>query len=152
MASIERTLEYMLENITVLGSKLGTVLFQLPPSMKVNLERLRAFLELLPAELAAAFEFRHPSWFDDEVYTALHDHNAALVIADSDDPTKTPPFVRTADWGYLRLRRPGYDAAALQTWAERLADPAWSRAFVYFKHEDAGAGPKLAEELRRLAG
>ena len=143
-------LEYLLDNVSVLRDKLGTVLFQLPPYMKKDLDRLQSFLDRLPNGLSAAFEFRNVSWYDDEIFSALGSANAALVIADTGDDDKDPPFVRTADWGYLRLRRTTYGDNGLATWAKRLADPAWSQAFVYFKHEDEGAGPRLASRLREL--
>ena len=143
-------LSYLLENVAVLGDKLGVLLFQLPPYMKKDLERLQTFLALLPSTPRVAFEFRHASWFDDEIFAALRTRNAALVVADTGDKEKDPPFVRTAGWGYLRLRRASYSGGGLQTWAKRLADPAWSEAFVYFKHEDEGAGPRLASRLKEL--
>ena len=105
----------------------------------------------LPAGCPAAFEFRHVSWFDDEVYTALRDRGACLCIAESGDDIDTP-FVATGDWGYLRLRREDYDDAMLERWAARLRDASWSRAFVFFKHEDAGAGPRLAARFREIFG
>ncbi len=143
-------LQYLLDNLSVLGDKLGTVLFQLPPYLKKDLGRLQGFLELLPDDLCAAFEFRNVSWYDDEVFSALSSSNAALVLADTGNEDKDPPFVRTADWGYLRLRRTSYGDEGLATWAARLADPAWTRAFVYFKHEDEGTGPELANRLKEL--
>ena len=146
----ESPLRYLLENVEALGDKLGTLLFQLPPNMKLNLERLESFLAYLPDGLHAAFEFRNESWFDDTVYEALRRHNAALVLADTDDEERNPPFVRTADWGYLRLRRTSYDDGMLQRWAERLSEPGWKEAFVYFKHEDAGAGPAMAARLEEM--
>ena len=146
----ESPLRYLLENVEVLGDKLGALLFQLPPNMKLNLERLESFLAYLPEGLPAAFEFRNESWFDDSVFEALEHHNAALVLADTDIEERNPPFVRTADWGYLRLRRTSYDDGMLQQWAERLSEPAWGQAFVYFKHEDAGAGPAMAARLEEL--
>ncbi len=146
----ESPLRYLLENVEALGDKLGALLFQLPPNMKLNLERLESFLGYLPEGLHAAFEFRNESWFDDNVFEALQRHNAALVLADTDTEERNPPFVRTADWGYLRLRRTSYDDGMLQQWAARLSEPAWKQAFVYFKHEDAGAGPAMAARLEKL--
>jgi uncharacterized protein YecE (DUF72 family) len=91
-------------------------------------------------------EFRHPSWFDDQVFGLLRDHQAALCVADAADDMEVP-FVATADWGYLRLRRPDYDDAALTAWAARMEAQAWRDCFVFFKHEDAGKGPQLASRL-----
>lgn len=126
-----------------LGSRLGPLLFQLPPYLKCDLAVFDAFLDLLPPRLTAAFEFRHPSWFDEPVYERLRARNLALCIADSGD--RHTPVVATADYGYLRLRDEGYDEAALAEWAQRVRSvSAWSRSFVYFKHEDEGRGPEFA--------
>src|SRR5438552_9546321 len=84
-----------------LGPRLAPVLYQLPPNLKADIALLRDFLNQLPRDLRAAFEFRHASWFGDQTYTALHDARAALCVAESDD-LATPP-VRTADFGYVRL-------------------------------------------------
>jgi uncharacterized protein YecE (DUF72 family) len=133
-----------------LGDKLGPALFQLPPFMKKDLPRLTDFLVQLPAGARTAFEFRHASWFSDDVYQALREHGAALCLAEADE--LATPIVATAGWGYLRLRRTEYDEAGLATWVGRLRDlsAGWSEAFVYFKHEDAGKGPALAARLRDL--
>jgi uncharacterized protein YecE (DUF72 family) len=134
-----------------LGGALGAHLFQLPPFLRKDTPKLRDFLAHLPPGCPAAFEFRHVSWFDDEVFAALREVGAALCIAESGEAIDTP-FVPTAEWGYLRLRREDYDDAALESWAARLREAPWSQAFVFFKHEDAGAGPKLAARFRELFG
>jgi uncharacterized protein YecE (DUF72 family) len=133
-----------------LGAALGPVLWQLPPSMKKDLPRLRDFLALLPRGGRAALEFRHASWHDDEVLAALSDAGAALCIAD-DDERSTPPAA-TARFGYLRLRRPDYDDRALARWAELVQGQAWEDAFVYFKHEDEARGPAYALRFGALLG
>lgn len=137
-----------------LGSRLGPLLFQLPPNQKQDLERLCGFLALLPQGTRAAFEFRHESWFAPEVYAALRAWSAALVVSDTDDtPPEGPPLVAACDFGYLRLRRSHYDEAALGTWAQRVKAQPWSEAYVFFKHEDEGRGPQLAARfLELLAG
>jgi len=146
---------YFMKTANVLGSKLGPTLFQLPPNLKKDLPRLTEFLTHIPETWRAAFEFRHASWFDDDVFAALKAHNAALVIADTDpeegeaEPLKVPT-VATADWGYLRLRRAGYQKADLQQWAKSVQAQPWKDAFVFFKHEDEGAGPKLVEAFTAL--
>lgn len=142
-------LSYLLNTASALGRKLGPLLFQLPPTMKKDVERLRAFLALVPPAWRAALEVRHASWCDDEVYDALRAHNAALCVADTDEVEETP-VVPTANWGYLRLRRETYDDAALAAWAARVTGQGWKDAFVFFKHEDAGAGPQLAKRFREL--
>jgi uncharacterized protein YecE (DUF72 family) len=129
-----------------LGTRLGPLLFQLPPYLRADLPRLTDFLAGLPPGLEPAFEFRHASWFSDETYAALTKHRAALCIADAED--LVTPFVPTAPFGYLRLRRQGYTARDLDAWAERIrATRKWRRAYVYFKHEDSGRGPTLARQL-----
>lgn len=132
-----------------LGPKLGPVLFQLPPSMKVDLPRLRDFLALLPRGARAAFEFREPSWYGGGVLAALADAGAALCVADTDEGET--PLAPTAGFGYLRLRRTDYDDAALARWAARVAAQPWSEAFVFFKHEDEARGPALALRMERLS-
>jgi uncharacterized protein YecE (DUF72 family) len=146
---------YFLKNANVLGPKLGPTLFQLPPNLKKDLPRLADFLTLIPRTWRAALEFRHASWLDDEVFETLRRHNAALVIADTEpeegeaEPLAIPT-VATADWGYLRLRRPAYAKEDLRRWAATVGAQPWREAFVFFKHEEAGAGPKIAAEFTAL--
>ncbi len=142
--------EYLLETLSTLGERLGTVLFQLPPNMKADVERLAAFLGFVPPGAPAAFEFRHDSWKDEAVHGVLRDRNLALVCADTEDREEDEAIVGTADWGYLRLRRPDYDDADLARWAEHVRGQDWERAFVFFKHEDEGAGPKMAERFGEI--
>jgi len=131
------------------AGRLGPILFQLPPFLKCNAARLEAFLRELPQEVRAAFEFRHESWFCDEIFDLLRKANAALCEAESEN-IKTPP-VQTADFAYLRLRREDYSPAARKQIAQRVAEvAAVGDAFVYFKHEDTPEGALYAEEL--LAG
>jgi len=140
---------HLLEAAGVLSEHQGPVLFQLPPNSKIDLPRLRAFLALLPSQLNAAFEFRHPSWFDEEVFGLLRDHRAALCIADAEDDLEVH-FAVTADWGYLRLRRSDYSDAQLKTWVKRVRKQNWQSAFVFFRHEDEGNGPRLAQRFMEL--
>jgi uncharacterized protein YecE (DUF72 family) len=132
----------------VLGPKRGPLLFQLPPFFKKDLPRLADFLGLLPREQPVAFEFRNPSWQDDAVYAALRAHGAMLCIADTD--TGETPVVATAACGYLRLRRVQYDDRDLAAWAERIAAQPWTRAYVYFKHEDDALGTRFARRFIEL--
>lgn len=134
-----------------LKERLGPLLFQLPPTLKKDTPRLRAFLALLPLERRVAFEFRQPSWFDDEVFGLLRAHGAALCLADADDDLVVP-VVATAAWGCLRLRRPDYDETALKAWVKCVLKQDWRDAFVFFKHEDEGRGPQLAQRFLELAG
>jgi uncharacterized protein YecE (DUF72 family) len=133
-----------------LKGRLGPMFFQLPPNFKKDVTRLRAFLGLMPSRRRVALEFRHDSWFDEEVFTLLRQQRVALCIADAEGDLEVP-FVATAAWGYLRLRRPDYSTAALKAWAKRLRQQDWQDAFVFFKHEEEGQGAKLAQQFLKLA-
>jgi uncharacterized protein YecE (DUF72 family) len=139
---------YFLQVATTLGDRLGPILFQLPPNLKKDLARLAEFLAQLPRSFRAAFEFRHESWFDEEVFSALADAGAALCWAE--DEELATPNQSTAGWGYLRLRRQDYGEAEVAAWADRIRAQTWSDAYVFFKHEDAGTGPRLAGRLREI--
>jgi uncharacterized protein YecE (DUF72 family) len=138
-----------LETASVLGPKLGALLFQLPPNLKKDLELFDAFLDTFPPRVCAAFEFRHASWLDEEVYARLRTRNLALCVADS-EKLSTPVEV-TADYGYFRLRDEGYGPADIERWAgaiqERTAH--CGDVYVYFKHEESGKGPDFARTLMR---
>ncbi len=127
-----------------LGEKMGPLLFQLPPSMKKDASRLDAFLALLPPSVRVTFEFRHASWFDDEVYETLRKHRATLCAAEGEELVS--PVVPTADWGYLRLRRADYTDDSIAAWAKTIRAQPWSDAFAFFKH-DGGAAPGFAAKL-----
>jgi uncharacterized protein YecE (DUF72 family) len=133
---------------TELDTQLGPVLFQLPPNFKQDLSRLKDFLGLLPKGIRVAFEFRHPSWFHDDVYQVLSSSKVALCIAE--DEALATPFVATAAFGYVRLRRVGYELPELAVWARKVIDAPWDEAFVFFKHEDEAHGPKLAGRFAAL--
>jgi uncharacterized protein YecE (DUF72 family) len=139
----------LLEAAGGLSERQGPILFQLPPTAKKDVPRLRAFLTLLPPHCCPAFEFRHPSWFDDEIFQLLRGHGAALCVTDGEGDLEVP-FTATADWGYLRLRRANYSDAELKAWAKRVQKQNWRTAFVFFKHEDEGKGPRLAQRLFEL--
>jgi uncharacterized protein YecE (DUF72 family) len=130
-----------------LGDKLGALLFQLPPNLKKDRALFDAFLEELPPRLCAAFEFRHPSWFDDEIFARLATRNLALCVADSEK--LSAPVKVTADYAYFRLRDEGYGAADIARWAEIIKRETAScrDVFVYFKHEEEGKGPEFAQML-----
>jgi len=143
--------EYLFRVTALLEAKTGAILFQLPPNLKKDLARLQNFLSLLPKDRAVAFEFRHPSWFDDEVFACLRKYNCALCMADMDESDNLT-LVPTAAWGYVRLRRAEYSRSDLSNWKERILSQPWDHAYVFFKHEDEGMGPKLAAEFLELAG
>jgi uncharacterized protein YecE (DUF72 family) len=166
LKDVASEVQYLFETISVLGPKLGPVFFQLPPFSRKDTDRLRSFLETLPKDRPIAFEFRHASWFDDEIYTALRAHNVALCLADVEEqeedkeeekeeakkersapPRAEPNIITTADWGYLRLRRCDYTDADLHDWIARIRAEPWKQAYVFFKHEDEATGPALAKRF-----
>jgi uncharacterized protein YecE (DUF72 family) len=140
---------YFLETAAVLGDRLGVLLFQLPPNLKKDLPRLETFLELLPEGTPAAFEFRHESWREDDVVACLDARDFAIVASDTDE--EEAGFTGSAGWGYLRLRRTAYGPDGLAEWMDKVKARSWKEAFVFFKHEDEGAGPRLAAEFLSLA-
>lgn len=146
----EETLQAFCRTAGALGPKLGVLLFQLAPNFKKNTEVLKVFLESLPAGTRAAFEFRHPSWFEPEVFDALRQRNVALCIADS-EKLSTPVEV-TADYGYFRLRDEGYQQADIVKWAAAVKALPPNDAFVYFKHEEQGLGPDFARRFIEALG
>jgi uncharacterized protein YecE (DUF72 family) len=142
----EDLLDAFCRTARTLGPKLGVLLFQLPPAFRKDVEVLRQFVDSIPAGTRAAFEFRHASWFDDEVYRVLRARNLALCVADSE--TLHTPVETTADYAYFRLRDEGYQQADLERWAQTidgLHDV--GDAFVYFKHEEQGRGTEFAQRL-----
>src|SRR2546427_9116498 len=137
-----------LRRAEALGSKLGVLLFQLPPYLKKDLPRLREFLGVLPTGKRIAFEFRHASWQDQEVYDLLRSRAAILCVTDTDEGDT--PFVATADCGYVRLRRTHYDDDDLRAWTARIAAVPLARTYVYFMHEDDALGSRFAQRLNEL--
>ena len=135
-----------------LGPKLGALLFQLPPNFKKDLAVFDPFLADLPPKVCAAFEFRHPSWFDDEVFARLSARNLALCVSDSEK--LSAPVKVTADYAYFRLRDEGYTPDHIARWADTIAKEtsACKDVFVYFKHEEEGKGPEFAQLLMRQIG
>ena len=144
------TLHYFCDSARGLGPCLGPLLFQLPPNLKCDLDRLDAFLKLLPADMRAAFEFRHDSWLTEAVYDQLRAHGAAVCIADAAE-RHTPPLA-TARYGYFRLRDEGYQRDDLARWADTVAAHGddWDVVWVFFKHEEEGKGPEFARAFREL--
>lgn len=152
LKNIDDSLRFFLETVRKLNAKLGPILFQLPPNFKKDLARLSDLLTQFPADVRAACEFRHASWWSDDVYGLLRSTNTALCVADTEEGTT--PFEATADFGYVRLRDEGYTEESLREWVKKVQalGSAWSDAFVFFKHEEKGMGPKLAAEFVKLAG
>ena len=142
-------MEYFLGTLKPLheAERLGPVLLQLPPNLKLDLERLARFLELLPRDLRFTFEFRNASWFVPEVYEALREHGASLCVAESDE--LVVPEVVTAGFAYYRLRKPPYDEPALTRLRRRAGELLGGGRDVYllFKHEEDAGGALEAERL-----
>jgi len=144
----ESNVAEFLRRAGMLGNKLGVLLFQLPPFLRKDLPRLRDFLALLPSEKRIAFEFRHASWQDEQVYEALRAAGAMLCVADTDEGDT--PFVATSDCGYIRLRRTHYEDVDLRAWIERIVAKRLARTYVYCKHEDEALGTRFARRLDEL--
>ena len=137
LKNAEEPVRRFVDSVRTLDSagRLGPALFQLPPNLKCDVGLLREFLTLLPPKLKATFEFRHASWFSEEVYTALGDRDAALCIAE--DEERETPDVRTASFQYYRLRKPGYTQEELRARSTKLRENAAEReVFAFFKHEE----------------
>ncbi len=151
LRNVDEPLRVFLETVRKLRTKLGPVLFQLPPNYKKDFARLSDLLTQFPSDVRAACEFRHASWWSDDVYDLLRSTNTALCIADTEEGTT--PEVATADFGYVRLRDEGYSEEGLRQWQQKIQalGSAWTDAYVFFKHEEKGVGPKLAREFMRLA-
>ncbi len=129
------------------AERLGPILFQLPPSLKKDVDRLSRFCKLLPRGLQSAFEFRNASWFDEEVYGVLRDCNIGLCIAENEN--LETPHVVTADFVYLRLRKPDYTESELESISYRVGQYLKNAypTFAIFKHEETAAGALNAEKL-----
>lgn len=151
-AEVADTLQTFVSVAGELGPQLAALLFQLPPNFKKDLVLLNEFLSLLPPKTIAAFEFRHASWLDDEVYAALRARNIALCIADSE--AHQTPAITTADYAYLRLRDEGYGDAEIARWTETAnqLSATSTDVFVYFKHEDEGKGATFGQQMLRNLG
>ena len=145
----EESTGYLLERAEVLGRKLGALLFQLPPYFQADLERLKKFQDLLPDHVPVAFEFRHESWLQGEVSEALANRGHARVV--SHDGEEANLALLSGKLAYLRLRASNYTDSALRRWQEKIAATGAENAFVFFKHEDAGGGPRLAARFLALA-
>jgi uncharacterized protein YecE (DUF72 family) len=152
LLDVDEPLRYFCDAARTLGDRLGPLLFQLPPNFKKAADRLGKLLAIMPDGFRVAFEFRHESWFDDEVYALLRSRNAALCIADTEEGTT--PIVATADFGYLRLRAVEYRDDDLRRWLATIdqVGAGWRDAYVFFKHEDSGSGPALARRFLALRG
>jgi len=141
--------QLMLKTVAALEGRLGAIIFRLPENMKKDLQRLELFLKELPADIPVVFDFRHPTWFDDEVVELLRSQKRVFCISDIEDLPESYTY-KTADWGYVRLRRVNYSDADLKVWIKRIKAQKWNTTYVFFKHEDEGTGPKLAARFIEL--
>jgi uncharacterized protein YecE (DUF72 family) len=139
----------MLKRISAFEDRLGAVFFRLPPDMKQDIKSLEKFLKALPAHPRAAFQLEDPTWHDDDVLALLRSQNRALCLVDTEEMPASR-IEKTADWGYMRLRRVKYSEAELKEWITQVRAQDWKETFVFFKHEDEGTGPKLAAQFLNL--
>jgi len=147
LRGVEDQLAYLQQNLELLGSSLGPVLFQLPPKMPKDLPRLQEFLMQVPNTWRIVVQFGDPRWLEEDVFAALRAENVALCL--TDEEKKVTPLVATADWGYVRLRQEKYTPAELEKWLTQFQELGWQEAFVFFKHETDA--PHLALKLKKLA-
>ncbi len=152
LRNVEEEVEYLFRSLSVLGRKLGPVLFQFPASFHSDFPAIKAFVNLIPRDVLCAFEFRSPSWIGGgDLLHLLSAKGFSLCIADSDE-SPVGEIISTASWGYLRLRRPDYASADLSQWLEKIRSQEWERVFVFFKHEEEATGPEMAIRFHELAG
>ncbi|MDZ4687814.1 MAG: DUF72 domain-containing protein [Planctomycetaceae bacterium] len=150
LKDVEAETDLLIDTVSGLRPKLGPLLVQLPPNFKKDVDRLEGFLKLLANRMPAAFEFRHASWHDDEVYDCLRQHFAALCIADTQEMPMSE-IISTANWGYLRLRSNDYTDRQLKVWVKKVQAQKWREAYVFFMHEEEATGPEFATRLLELA-
>jgi uncharacterized protein YecE (DUF72 family) len=144
LANVAQPVDFLVQRLQGFGARLGCVLFQLPPTFRCNCERLEAFLNQLDGRLPSAFEFRHPSWLDDDVFDLLRRHNAGLCIGDPEDEANTPPSIATSNVAYVRLRKEAYSSEEISRWLSRLEALEVDSAYVFFKHETLAPDLALA--------
>jgi uncharacterized protein YecE (DUF72 family) len=150
LQNAEEQIDDFINLASLLGERQGPLLFQLPPNFKKDLPRLEAFLTYVGGRAAVVLQLQHESWYDDEVFDCLRAHSAALCCVD-DEGAACEKVIGTTDWGFVRLREERYTDAGLRKWIAKLNAQEWEGAFVFFKHEDVGAGPKLAVRFLELA-
>lgn len=142
---------YLFRTLSVVGTRLGPVLFQFPGTFRADPPTLTAFLALIPRTISSAFEFRSPSGLDVEALDLLREKGCSLCIADVDE-TPAPEIISTAPWGYLRLRRSDYVDADLGRWIDGILSQEWLKVYVFLKHEEEAKGPEMAMRFKGLAG
>lgn len=150
LADADGDVRDFLERCHVLGDRLGVVLYQCPPSLRYDRGLIEAFVGYLPPEPRTAMEFRHPSWR--AARELLLEHGAAWCVAETDERDPEPEDLAFEPFGFLRLRKEAYTERELAAWAERIGSAlaAGRDVYCYFKHEDGGASPRMAERLVQL--
>ncbi|MBW3566241.1 MAG: DUF72 domain-containing protein [Acidobacteria bacterium] len=147
LAGTEDDFRHFSETAEVLGEKLGPLLVQLPPWLRKDAALLESFLQAAPDGQRIALEFRHESWFDEEIETLATEHGAAICRSDVDDAPMPGRLESGPGWGYQRLRRTEYAEGEIARWRELIEATSWSEAWIFFKHEDEGKGPAFAKEF-----
>jgi uncharacterized protein YecE (DUF72 family) len=150
LVNAEEQIDDFINLAALLKKKQGPLLFQLPPNFKKDLPRLETFLNYVNRRAKTVLQLQHESWFDEEVYDCLRAHLAALCCVDDEGPS-CDKVISTTNWGYVRLRAERYTDAQLKKWIKQIKAQEWKEVYVFFKHEDVAAGPKLAERLLELA-
>jgi uncharacterized protein YecE (DUF72 family) len=149
LKNVDSETEFLFRSLSTLDRKLGPVLFQFSKTFHANPALLKDFLSLVPENISCAFEFRSPSWLNTETISLLHEKRHSLCLEDTDE-NPANEIIRTASWGYLRLRRSDYTDADLSQWMERILGQEWTKVFVFFKHEDEAKGPEMAMRFHEL--
>ena len=147
----EKETDDFLNAVSILQERQGPILFQLSPGFTKDVPRLDAFLKHIAGRAKCAFEFRHASWLDEDVYDCLRWHGAVRCVADGDDLPATD-LIRTADWGYVRLGGDSYTDDCLRAWGQRIESSEWAESFVFFMHSYTGIAPQLATRFHELIG
>jgi uncharacterized protein YecE (DUF72 family) len=150
LVNAEEQIDDFINLAALLIKKQGPLLFQLPPNFKKDVPRLEAFLNYVNRRAKLVLQLQHESWFDEEVYDCLRAHSVALCCVDDEGPS-CDKVISTTNWGYVRLREERYTDAQLKKWIKQIKAQEWKEVYVFFKHEDVAAGPKLAERLLELA-
>ena len=149
LTNVRDETEYFFKTLSILGAKLGPILFQFPKSFRVDRPALEDFLDLIPDGTRCAFAFRSSSWLDAGITDLLREKGCGLCMEDIDE-SPADEIISAAPWGYLRLRRSDYTDADLSRWAERVLSQEWERAFVFFEHEEEARGAKMAMRFREI--
>jgi len=150
LRNVGEEVDYLFTTLSLLGPRLGPVLFQFPKSFHADRAALEQFLALIPGQPACAFAFRSPSWLEADILELLRERKCSLCVEDTDE-NPVGQITSTASWGYVRLRRADYTDEELTQWAQKILAQQWKSAFVFVKHEDGARGPEMAMRLGEIA-